>query len=96
MKEQHPNSELLTAKELACPFCQEELPGKRLQRLKHVGGHMEEIALSAITGALDEDWAFYSESEKYFSSVCGEEPQQDPLHLGTRLIGLSDGLITMS
>jgi hypothetical protein len=81
MKEQHPNSELLTVKELACPFCQEELPAKKQQRLKHVGGHMEEIALSAITGAFEEDWKFYSDSEKYLSSVCGQEPRQhkDPL-----------------
>jgi hypothetical protein len=77
MREQHPNSELLTAKELACPFCQEELPGKKLQRLRHVGGHMEEIALSAITGAFEENWKFYSDSEKYLSSVCGEEPQRE-------------------
>lgn len=76
MKEQHPNSELLTVKELACPFCQEELPQKKQQRFKHVGGHMEEIALSAITGAFEEDWKFYSDSEKYLSSVCSQKPQQ--------------------
>jgi hypothetical protein len=81
MKEQHPNSELLTVKELACPFCQEELPEKKQQRLKHLGGHMEEIALSTITGAFEEDWKFYSDSEKNLSSVCGQELRQhkDPL-----------------
>jgi hypothetical protein len=76
MKEQHPKSELLTSNELACPFCQELLPGKRLQRLKHIGSHMEEIALTAITRAY-EDWTFYSDSEKYLSSVCGEERHRD-------------------
>ena len=76
MKEQHPKSELLNAKELACPFCQEDMPRKRLQRLKHVGGHMEEIALTAITRAY-EDWTFYSDSEKYLSSVCDDRQQQD-------------------
>lgn len=63
-------------KELACPFCQEVLPEKKQQRLKHLGGHMEEIALSAITGAFEEDWKFYSDSEKNLSSVCGQEPRQ--------------------
>jgi hypothetical protein len=76
MKEQHPKSELLSANELACLFCQEVLPGKKLQRLKHVGSHMEEIALTAITRSY-EDWTFYSDSEKYLSSVCGEEHHRD-------------------
>src|SRR5436309_8741177 len=76
VKKQHPKSELLTAKVLVCPFCQEDLPQRKLQRLKHVGSHMEEIVLTAITRAY-EDWTFYSDSEKYLSSASTEEQQQD-------------------
>ena len=72
MKEQHSESEFLTAKKLTCPFCREELPQKRLQRIKHVGSHMEDIALASVTRAY-EDWTFYSDSEKCLSSVGGLE-----------------------
>ena len=76
VEKQHPKSELLTAKVLVCPFCQEDLPQRKLQKLKHVGSHMEEIVLTAITRAY-EDWTFYSDSEKYLSSASTEEQQQD-------------------
>lgn len=76
MKKTHPKSELLTAKVLACPFCQEELPQRKLQRLKHVGSHMEKIVLTEITRVY-EDWTSYSDSEKYLSSASTEEQQQD-------------------
>jgi hypothetical protein len=76
MKKTHPKSELLTAKVLACPFCQEELPQRKLQRLKHVGSHMEKIVLTEITRVY-EDWTSYSDSEKYLSSASTEEQQQE-------------------
>ena len=76
VKRQHSDAELLTAKKLTCPFCLEELPQERLQRIQHVGSHMEDIALASVTRA-HEDWAFYSDSEKYLSSVGGIEQRGD-------------------
>lgn len=58
-----PESQKTTQKDdIACLFCREILSNaKRIERARHVGRHMEEIAFSVVTKPY-EDWDFYTNS----------------------------------
>ena len=60
----HPNVDILDTNcdTVACPFCEEPLPGDVRKRFQHLGRHMEEISFAIVPNNL-EDWAFYNDSD---------------------------------
>ena len=46
---------------LECPFCNEDIGFDLIERVRHIGRHMEEIAFAIVTKPYEE-WDFYSDS----------------------------------